>query len=101
MATVRRSAWRPTIDPSESLTLDDEARTRAADALTMPGNGRNHTCGDYDDGDGCEICWALAGDIIRAAEGLRLCLCCNGMGMIGPEGDWCPTCGGNGLEVVA
>lgn len=88
-------------DKSESLTLDTEALSRAALALSGPAsNGRNHHCEGYDTGDGCTICWALAADVIRAAEGLRVCSRCNGGALVAP-GACCPQCGGDGLEAIA
>lgn len=89
-------------DTSESLTLDVEARTRAADALgaAIDGGYRNHFCAEWQEDGTCTICWDIAADVIRAAEGLRKCSRCNGGGMVGPEGDCCPMCGGDGLEVA-
>lgn len=91
------------IDTSESLTLDDAARTRAADALgeAFDRGYRSHYCDEHGrDGtadSGCEICWEVVAIVIRAAEGLRNCSQCRGGGMVAP-GNSCPTCGGNGLE---
>ncbi len=87
------------VDPSESLALDMEALTRAAEALgeaTERGH-RNHYCAEWDDGDGCTICWQHAADVILAAENLHRCTRCNGMATIA-GGDCCPECGGTGLE---
>jgi hypothetical protein len=93
-------------DTSESLTLDDEARTRAAEALgeALEYGYRGHYCAEHGrdgtvDG-GCEICWEVAAIVIRAAEDLRNCSRCSGGGMVAP-GDCCPECGGDGLEVMA
>lgn len=90
----------PPIEPSESLTLDTDARDRATAALqeAFEYGHRSHWCAEWDDGDGCELCWENAAAVIRAAEGLRKCKRCNGRGTVGPEGDCCPECGGNGLE---
>ena len=91
------------IEPEESLTLDDAAMTRAAEALglAIEHGHSNHYCAEWSgqEGvtDGCEICWDIAADIVRAAEGLRKCPRCNGMGKVEP-GDCCPSCGGDGLE---
>jgi hypothetical protein len=86
-------------ETAESLTLDDGAMTRAADALgqAFKRGYRPHWCDEWDDGDGCELCWAAAADVIRAAEGLSKCSDCNGGGVVAP-GDSCPECGGDGLE---
>lgn len=86
-------------EPDASLTLDSDAIPRAAEAL-MNLNRRHHVCVFWMEDDICTVCWAHAGDVIRAAEGLRLCGRCNGGGMIAP-GDCCPECGGHGLAVAA
>jgi hypothetical protein len=89
-------------ETSESLTLDMDARTRAADAFGMAieYGYRNHYCAEWNEGDGCTICWEHAADVIRAAEGLRCCSRCKGGGEVdgGGASACCPECGGNGLE---
>lgn len=90
-------------DTSESLTLDSEALERAANMLgtQLDGGDRRHFCAEWQEDDGCTICWAIAAEVLRAAEGLRKCSRCNGMGMVGSEGDCCPQCGGDGLELIS
>jgi hypothetical protein len=85
------------IGPEESLTLDVAAQERAANALSVALAEGPHFCAEWDEGDGCTICWGIANDVVRAAEGFKKCSCCNGYGMAGPEGDCCPDCGGTGL----
>lgn len=86
----------------ESLTLDTEAVERARQALqdAFEFGYRSHYCAEWTEDDGCTICWSIAGDILRAAEGLQCCSLCNGTGRPGPEGDACSECGGNGLEIL-
>jgi hypothetical protein len=88
-------------ETSESLTLDVAARERATKALreAFEHGHRTHYCAEWDEGDGCTICWSVAAGVIRAAEGLRECRRCNGGGMVAP-GDCCPECGGDGLEII-
>lgn len=89
------------IDTSESLTLRYEAGTRAAHALAealKDGCGR-HSCAEWQEDGVCRVCWDIAAEVIRAAEGLRLCSRCRGGGRV-PPGDCCPECGGNGLEEI-
>jgi hypothetical protein len=88
------------IEPDESLTLDVAARERATAALreAFQDGYRTHDCAEWIVDGTCEICWDVAACVVRAAEGLRNCSRCNGMGTVGPEGDCCPACGGNGLE---
>ncbi len=90
-----------TRETDESLTLDTAALTRAAEALgaAIDGGYRSHFCAEWDEGDGCTICWATAADVLRAAEGLKCCSRCNGGGMVAP-GDCCDLCGGHGLEEI-
>lgn len=90
------------IETHDSLTLDVDARERATEALSaaIDGGWRNHFCAEWMVDDGCEICWDIAAQVVRAAEGLRLCTRCNGGGTVGPEGDCCPECGGDGLEPI-
>ena len=88
-----------TTEPENSLTLDMDARARAAKTLSERFDA--HYCAEWDEGDGCRICWNLAADVIRAAEGLRECERCGGQGVV--DGGWgtvscCPECGGNGLD---
>jgi hypothetical protein len=89
-------------EPECSLTLDMDARGRAMEALSDAiGQGhRNHFCAHWDEGDGCSICWQIAADVIRAAEGLQCCSRCRGDGIVdgGGAASCCPECGGNGLE---
>lgn len=94
------------IDPDESLTLDMDACTRAQEALSaaIDGGDRNHFCVEWTDDpeDGCEICWRTAIDVLRAAEGLRLCPTCNGIGHVGGGAvSCCDDCGGNGLQPLS
>lgn len=85
------------IEADESLTLDTAAMVRAAAALGTALDGRSHFCAEWDEGDGCTICWRTAADVVRAAEGLKCCSRCGGGGMVAP-GDCCDLCGGHGLE---
>ncbi len=85
------------VDPSESLTLDPAARERATRALSTELRAHTHHCDKYEEDGVCTVCWALAADVVRAAEGLQLCGRCNGGGMVAP-GACCPICGGDGLE---
>lgn len=88
-------------EPENSLTLDMDARARAAAALseaTEQGYAQ-HYCDGWDEGDGCTICWDAAAAVVRAAEGLRECQRCNGTGDVGGGAAvCCNECGGNGLE---
>jgi hypothetical protein len=90
------------VEPESSLTLDMDARARAMEALSdaIEQGHQPHFCVEWDEGDGCSICWQIAADVIRAAEGLRCCLRCNGAGIVdgGGAASCCPECGGNGLE---
>lgn len=92
-------------ETGESLTLDMEARERAMRALqtALDGGWETHDCDvwDEDNDGGCSICWNIAADVIRAAEGFKCCERCKGTGQPGPEGDACPECGGDGLEPIA
>lgn len=89
------------VDTGESLTLDSAALTRAAEALgaATERGYRGHFCAEWDEGDGCTICWSTAAAVLRAAEGLKECPRCGGGGMVAP-GDCCPDCGGNGLAAL-
>lgn len=93
------------VDRENSLTLDNDALDRALSVLTdaMADGARGHLCEDYDEGDGCRICWEIAGDVIRAAEGFGRCHRCNGYGDVyaGEGMSCCPECGGDGLEPLA
>lgn len=92
------------IEPENSLTLDTDALTRAANALSGAISGRRHDCDEHNDGDGCcRVCWEIAAEIIRAAEGLHMCPRCNGMGNVdgGGAASCCPECGGDGLEPLS
>lgn len=89
------------IETEESLTLDYAAHARAQEALSdaLERGFRPHWCDEYDEGDGCTICWDIAAAVIRAAEGLRLCQRCKGTGDVGGGAAvCCDQCGGNGLE---
>jgi hypothetical protein len=91
------------IETENSLTLDTDACTRAQEALSreLDGGWNGHFCTEWTDGDdGCEVCWRMALAVLRAAEGLRLCKRCNGLGDVGSEAGavCCDECGGNGLE---
>ncbi len=91
-------------EAEESLTLDTAARARAAFALSEAiGAGFSpHWCDEWDEGDGCTICWDVAAAVIRAAEGLQKCRRCNGTGDVGAGAAvCCDECGGNGLEPLA
>jgi hypothetical protein len=89
-------------EPWESLTLDIEAHARAAAALSdaFEQGHQTHWCAEWEEGDGCTICWDIAADILRAAEGLRKCSRCRGGGMVAPGAE-CPECAGTGVEAVA
>jgi hypothetical protein len=92
-------------EPENSLTLDVEARTRAAEALRkeLDDGYRRHYCAEWDEGDGCTICWEVAAIMLRAAEGLQECGRCRGQGVVdGGNGTvaCCPECGGDGLEKI-
>jgi DnaJ-class molecular chaperone len=86
----------------ESLTLDVGARERATAALqdALEHGHRTHYCAEWTEDGTCTICWQVAADVIRAAEGLRLCATCRGTGQPGPEGDACSDCSGNGLDTL-
>jgi hypothetical protein len=86
------------IETNESLTLDDAALSRATEALSAA-NSDKHFCSEWQEDGVCRICWNVAAEVIRAAEGLRCCSRCNGGAMVAP-GDCCPQCGGNGLEPI-
>ena len=92
--------------PEDSLTLDVAARERATEALgnAIEHGYRNHWCAEWMEDGVCTVCWEIAADVVRAAEGLRMCSRCKGQGVV--DGGYgtvscCPECGGNGLEVAA
>lgn len=63
-------------------------------------NARNHFCCEWDEGDGCTICWANAVDAVQAAQGFQKCPRCGGNGMV-PPGSACDECGGSGEVPLA
>lgn len=92
----------PTCEPGESLTLNIAARTRAMNALIDARVGRGHFCSEWMVDDACEICWADAAAVIRAAEGFRECQRCRGTGDVGAGAAvCCDECGGDGLEPIS
>lgn len=86
-------------EPDQSLTLDVDALTRGADALShaIEHGHPGHYCAEWIEDGQCAICWEIAAEVLRAAEGLRKCGNCNGGAIVAPGG-CCPSCGGNGLE---
>lgn len=90
------------VEPEESLTLDVDARTRAAavlrNVLEDP-DTRRHRCKEWEEDGECRICWEITRDVLLAAENLRSCSTCNGGGLVAP-GSCCPECGGLGLEMI-